>query len=170
MEFVVGLAFAPAYDSLALDSTGADHWLTLPAGGDGVAVQMPRHVSMEDNLSYQATVAGSDVGGEVFPPGDVDLYLIEIAKDGPFVATITGVTDEACDAPLLGGLLDSELRLRTLDGALVARNDNAVGLCSALSLPLTKGKYLLEVRASSAAPDQVFSYLLHTSGGVTPQP
>lgn len=60
-EFVVGLAFAPAYDSLALDSTGADHWLTLPAGGDGVAVQMPRHVSMEDNLSYQA------VGGGVEP-------------------------------------------------------------------------------------------------------
>ncbi len=46
---------------LELDNTGRDPWLTLPAGGDGVQVQLDGANEVADNISYKA------VGGGVSP-------------------------------------------------------------------------------------------------------
>jgi len=65
-DYVLSVSAIPTdYGGIALDNTqsekGRDLWLTLPAGGDGVQVQMLSAQSMVDNISYQA------VGGGVQP-------------------------------------------------------------------------------------------------------
>jgi cysteine-rich repeat protein len=99
----------------------------------------------------------------------VDLFLLSVPEGGLLEISTDEPGDGSCkrqgfsDSPV--GLLDSELRLLTPEGALLAVNDNGPGdgFCSRLQAKVTGGSYLIQVRASSAAPAQVFSYLLRVS-------
>ena len=147
------------------DATGASACTahcTLPIEASGASVSEAE----PNDQTYQAGVPAGTVTGEIWPPGDVDLYPVKLEAAGTLSASLAPASSGGSCAALgpTVGLLDSELRLRAADGTLVASNDNgATGVCSALSVALAKGTYWLEVRASSRAPDQVFSYLLQST-------
>lgn len=103
--------------------------------------------------------------GRISPAGDSDWFSFSVSA-GSVELSVEDPGDGSCKnkEPFwpLSGVLDSELRLFSSDGVLLARNDNGPGdgFCSRISTQLAAGTYLVQVSASSAAPAQVFSYRL----------
>ncbi|MCU0655965.1 MAG: pre-peptidase C-terminal domain-containing protein [Polyangiaceae bacterium] len=103
--------------------------------------------------------------GRIAPAGDSDWFSFS-APAGSVEIAVEDPGDGSCKNNgsfwPLSGVLDSELRLFSSDGVLLARNDNGPvdGFCSRISAQLAAGTYIVQVSASSAAPAQVFSYRL----------
>ena len=108
----------------------------------------------------------ASLGGKIAHAGDSDLFLLTVEQGGLLAISTDEPGDGSCkrqgfsEPPV--GLLDSELRLLTPEGDLIASNDNSPGdgFCSRIQIKVTPGTYLIQVRASRAAPAQIFSYLL----------
>jgi hypothetical protein len=108
----------------------------------------------------------ASLGGKIAHAGDSDLFLLTVEQEGMLAISTEEPGDGSCkrqgfsEPPV--GLLDSELRLLTPEGNLIASNDNSPGdgFCSRIQAKVTPGTYLVQVRASRSAPAQIFSYLL----------
>lgn len=142
---------------IARSLSAGTYFLEVREFGDNAAMPYSLSVRCErtgpdDEVEPNGTVAtatpiscGALSRGRTSPAGDADLYRFEI---GPADAFVT--------AQVYCGVSDSTLSLLDVSGVPIASSDDAIGLCSRISVLLSPGTYFLEVH--EYGDDAVMTY------------